>query len=387
MKNLLLLTFIFTVSFSFSQIRMGQIETSGKKEQIDNVESVPVYDSIQNFVNYWRYCNGDKYNDPYHFKHMEGVKPCNLNDFYKRYIGLQIYYPDYKNNYRENEIHLFKNSNFDSISWAQAGDKTYKIIDIKAGTNNFYQYNILKNKYPNLHFNEENEDFNHALIFILKDMNSNDTLYVVDNECSNQEFILIPYLNSLKRLCLNKNFILNDYEGCLVKPNENNRYWTEPNEILKCIDIFIVHNSSLYDPAVCNCEGQDITILYKFKRDSIIYYFDDNYDRSGKFMPNIMYYFTLKNEYDEQKIIEKEIKLKEENIKKNNLISKFGKEYGILIYSKKVKVGMTKKMCIEAWGETSLCRKFIDKEGESEVCQYNNGTLVFRNGILTKIMY
>jgi len=58
----------------------------------------------------------------------------------------------------------------------------------------------------------------------------------------------------------------------------------------------------------------------------------------------------------------------------------------MLIYQGKVKIGMSKKMCVESWGETSSRQKITDKRGVSEVWRYNTGTLVFRNSVLTKII-
>ena len=247
----------------------------------------------------------------------------------------------------------------------------------------------------NLHINEENEDWSYSLIFILKDVVSNDTLYVFDNDISNQKFILVPYYNSLRKKFLNKDFVLLNYESCLVKPHESERvFWTEEGVKLKCLDISIIHNNNLYDDCQkWGMDEQDITIIYKLKQDSVIYYLDDKYNRkysnysgNNTFMPIIMYYFELQKEYEKQIQESKRSELKEENSRKNYLISSFGKEYGMLIYQGKVKIGMSKKMCVESWGETDSRQKITDKTGVSEVWRYNTGTLVFRNGVLTTII-
>ena len=47
---------------------------------------------------------------------------------------------------------------------------------------------------------------------------------------------------------------------------------------------------------------------------------------------------------------------------------------------------MSKKMCEESWGITNNKQKITDNSGVSEVWRYNKGTLVFKNGILTKIV-
>lgn len=394
MKKLLLTAFVFSHLLSLGQIKMGQIDEPIEPLKNELIEPVPTYDSIQNFVSYWSYCNGYE-SDPYRFKHKEDVKPCDINDFYRRYEGLQIYYPDFKNNYKINEIRLFQYSNFDTLTWDKVGNKTYKIIDIKAGTNNFPQFKSLKEKYPNIYINDENEKWNNSLIFILKDIHSNDTLCVFDNDVTNQKFILVPYYNSIRKKYLNKDLVPKNYIACLVKPKEYERaYWAEEGSNIKCVDISIVHNGDLYnDCKKFSIDEQDVTIAYKLKQDSVIYYLDDKYERrysnySGNrtFMPNIMYYFELRNIHEKQLSENINNELKEENIRRNNLISNFGKEYGTLIFQGKVKIGMSKKMCEESWGITNSKQKITDNSGVSEVWRYNKGTLVFKNGILTKIV-
>ena len=53
MKKLLLTVFVFTHLLSLAQIKMGQIEEPIEPVKSELIESVPAYDSIQNFVTYW----------------------------------------------------------------------------------------------------------------------------------------------------------------------------------------------------------------------------------------------------------------------------------------------------------------------------------------------
>ena len=391
MKKLLLVFFILIQFSGYSQIKVGHIEEPVQKEHILTKESTPKYDSIQNFITYSEYCNSNEYQDTYHFNHKEGIGLCDMSDFYKRYVGLQIYFPDYKENYRNDEIRLFGLSGLDTISWKQAGDKTYVILDLYAGAKNFPKYDALKTKYPTLHFNENTESFNHALVFVLKSLTSNDTICVFENEITpQQKFILVPYFNCLRRLFLNKEFVQKGYDGCLVKPNLNQYFWLDDNKSIKCTDVIIVHNSQIYGDCVSrNCKSDDISILYKLVLDSTVYYLDETYNRgyNERLMPNILKYFVFKSDFDKQIKDENESSVRDENSRKNALIKRFGQEFGSLIYAKKLKIGMTKTMCDEVWGESVSCQKIITKQSESLVCKYEQGTLVFKNSILTKIVY
>lgn len=71
---------------------------------------------------------------------------------------------------------------------------------------------------------------------------------------------------------------------------------------------------------------------------------------------------------------------------KNSIVEKYGLEYALLIIKKKVKIGMTDKMCIEAWGEPDSKNRTVLNGKETEQWVYKtNSYLYFDNGILTAI--
>ena len=90
---------------------------------------------------------------------------------------------------------------------------------------------------------------------------------------------------------------------------------------------------------------------------------------------------------NEQKEKEEEIKLaKERNERYNRLQKKYGNRIGRLIIDKKVELGMTKKMCIESWGEPEDINTTAGSYGTHEQWVYGSGNyLYFENGILTTI--
>ena len=99
--------------------------------------------------------------------------------------------------------------------------------------------------------------------------------------------------------------------------------------------------------------------------------------------PNLQPRFILEKEFIKQVNNEK----KESKVIIKDLVKKYGKEYGLLISIGKVKVGMSKKMCEAAWGVTFDIRKISKSSKVIETWIYpSGGSLIFTNGILTKIL-
>lgn len=94
-------------------------------------------------------------------------------------------------------------------------------------------------------------------------------------------------------------------------------------------------------------------------------------------------------EREKVRIIEENNKIleaKQFEIRKKNLLIKYGKYNTELILQGKVIIGMTKSMCIEAWGEPSDINKTSGSWGVHEQWVYGmSNYLYFENGILTSI--
>lgn len=72
-------------------------------------------------------------------------------------------------------------------------------------------------------------------------------------------------------------------------------------------------------------------------------------------------------------------------LEKQSLISKYGERYGLLIFEHKVTLGMTKEMCLKAWGapRNKVIRRTAS--GTQEVWTYGIAQyLIFVNGVLTE---
>ncbi|OJV45172.1 MAG: hypothetical protein BGO29_06155, partial [Bacteroidales bacterium 36-12] len=70
----------------------------------------------------------------------------------------------------------------------------------------------------------------------------------------------------------------------------------------------------------------------------------------------------------------------------NKLMKKYGQQNSKLIIEGKVRIGFTKQMCIESWGEPEEINKTSGSYGAHEQWVYGNGNyLYFENGILKTI--
>ncbi|MCX7954549.1 MAG: SH3 domain-containing protein [Bacteroidales bacterium] len=65
----------------------------------------------------------------------------------------------------------------------------------------------------------------------------------------------------------------------------------------------------------------------------------------------------------------------------------YGHDNAIRILNKEVWKGMTMGMTIESIGKPLSKQSFIDEEGNKEVWEYNNYTIQFTNGSISKIIY
>jgi len=77
-------------------------------------------------------------------------------------------------------------------------------------------------------------------------------------------------------------------------------------------------------------------------------------------------------------VLENKEKKIAENKRKNQLISKYGKEIGTLIIENKIKIGMTKQMAKLSWGEPDQIHKDVFATHEHEQWVYGNGNYLYR---------
>lgn len=92
--------------------------------------------------------------------------------------------------------------------------------------------------------------------------------------------------------------------------------------------------------------------------------------------------FQLKSYYDNVKALN----IAAKNKRKAELTKKYGSSNATLILQGKIRIGMTKNMCIDAWGRPSDINKTSGSFGVHEQWVYGFGSYVyFENGVITTI--
>ncbi|MCQ2343168.1 MAG: hypothetical protein MJZ75_06770 [Paludibacteraceae bacterium] len=244
---------------------------------------------------------------------------------------------------------------------------------------------------------------NCVLRFTLKNETTNEEIYWIANtsDIENSVLFLVPYFEKMQKQYKGKNVvptteILNLVDvntGAVVdiRPND-----TLPKEVWKCYDVTFVHlkDQQLIEPFFfLEKDGSKIKINFK----------DFTKECNGIFTREDRIYrpaFMLESEYDEivaekQRAIEEQLRLKEEQQKREELarqernriiIQKYGEKLGSLICAEKVILGMNREMCRAAWGEPLSINSTYVEGAVFEQWVYGWKTyLYFDNGILKVI--
>jgi hypothetical protein len=90
--------------------------------------------------------------------------------------------------------------------------------------------------------------------------------------------------------------------------------------------------------------------------------------------------------WKQNEIKEKQEKAKKENEHKQQMITKYGSQFGTFVAKQQVAIGMSKEMCRDAWGKPMNTYRTTTKYGQSEVWCYNYKTRVYLyNGKVVQI--
>lgn len=242
-------------------------------------------------------------------------------------------------------------------------DLTYNPISIDVGYGHFdtyTSYEALQDKSFEIVDHIPSND-KHYEYLVLRSPQTEENLFL---EC-HQPMILSPfvvilgYYEKLKSLVSGKEY--KPITDVLIQNFDTGKFITvSPKDTMTCVDVLFVDEP--FDPEVLLLESKDRQ-LYCFKYNKFSSSFlDIAASRQGKI------------DWDE---IQRE--------REKEMIPKYGKVNGKAIARYEVKIGFTKAMCIDAWGEPDHINKTTTKFGTSEQWVYNKSYLYFENGRLTAI--
>jgi len=349
-------------SYNYGQISVGKI---GKEKKTSNINKVTSYDSLGGYIDYNSFYSSSPYNE------IPNNERPTVQEFYTRYYNLEVYYPMYPSNYRKGEIFIFQiNDSIKLLDRTDIGEKYFTIECI------YLSFDELKLT-DSLKFNNIQipSSIFGGLIYKLKEKNNQEITYVIGGT-----FILTSYYTKIDNTIKANTFVAKKYyNGKKVPisddyvPIEKGSEWTGKLTLLREKDLWMDYDLNSYDAfdikyMVILNNGKDTILVYLSK--------DDNYE-------NLQSMFVTKE-------FQKQQKQKANNESKKQLeilTKKYGEKYAKLISQKKVKIGMTKEMCLAAWGPTLNRRKYTDSSGEIEVWKYLGlGKLFFKNGKLYSII-
>lgn len=360
---------LFTIS-TFSQIEIGKIE---KEIEVEKKVNFPPYNPTENFIEHSEYYRTKitKILESGSGKNPFDEKQCDINEYYKRYNGLKIYYPTYSDNYRKNDILFFKKTDkIEILNWSQIGNKYFTITNINPSFEKSEIYNEVKSNFG--------KDFFADILFELKDNSNNETIYVIESS-SNPQFILSPYFEKKKESINGKTFIAIDDFNAIRNPISKTDYtmyidkgteWKGELTLLRKKDLKIEESKDADDEEIL------FAVLLSNEKDKVIFDF-----KGSRW--NFEDVLLTKNDFEN---------LKKGNTNKNKLeesvlVKKYGEKFGKLVYQKKLTIGMSKDMCSDILGITLNRKSYKNASGEIEVWEYTGiYKLYFKNGKLSEIV-
>lgn len=357
----ILIALTFLCKHSNAQISVTTVE---KKEPEKKVIPAPAYDSLEAFVSYgsyyrthWRIPNDEK---------------CTVEEFYKRYVGLQIYYPSYSKEFNKTSTIFFIDSNpLEYLTWEEVGDKYYTILKIHPSLDKTQYYDRVK-KDKNIGLG-----LSGALLLELKDETTGQVIFSVESDYSNR-FILVPYFVKKQNLIKNSKLVTKDYFSA--------RKFPEVDEFLRVEEksewngeFTLIRSEALGKSNNPDSDERVILVYILRNNDQSFLLFNNSQSGRPVFSDAVM----LKEEMHR----EESRRISEEKARVEGYTKKYGAEFGRLVANNQVKIGMTKQMCEDAWGITFDIKRFTDSAGEMEIWRYvGKGRLIFVNGILTNII-
>lgn len=79
----------------------------------------------------------------------------------------------------------------------------------------------------------------------------------------------------------------------------------------------------------------------------------------------------------QEELLEKQKEEREDRIYKQSLIKKYGARNATLILDEQVRIGFTKEMCVESWGEPRYINSTITRFGKQEQWVYGIGCYLY----------
>lgn len=338
------------------------------------------------------------------------------------FLTAQVNIIDIKKNPKENETFVYDSLCNISLHMKYNGKNSLnyligqKMIYINKYNNPFYMYLYKKESYTRSDslvgktfeviealYNPDHIYYDVPLL--LKETESGNMYEYKVNENDNQKWVVVGYYEKIKNSHVGKNYVYikevyhgEDRDGLISFDTDEKLTNVPENSIWKCTDISIkLRDPKDYSwvndkrcPIILIFENDKLGKCYCYLENERGYIFKNEYydweeDKRDLFLSK----FQAEDEYyvyKQNQLILAKAKKKQQMQMKAALIKKYGATYGALIATGKVRIGMTKKMCKESWGEPESINRTTGSYGIHEQWVYGDGNyLYFENGRLSDI--
>lgn len=331
--------YLLLVSLLFGGIALSQsvptvLDTSTVKE----IKTVP-YDSLQNISSY------------------------NLPSL----IGQELYFlpnSGYKNNGDYNiDIITTRPRGSVSISKELDGSNLYHPYETKYGFKKTSYAGLVQKKFKIVDYFEIESAFGQPWpIIVLQDPLSGSNLYMDGSLIypDKAPFVILGYFEKSRQRYIGKKYLTKTYGASLYRKDNNRRVSSNLPDTVTVTDITFLDEQ--WSPMAMILMGNDST----------------------------EYYITVENarmglrDVAEKEQMDAEREAREaEHLRA--MVTKYGRTNGTLIAQGKVRVGFTKQMCKDAWGEPRKVNTTTSRYGKREQWVYYDSYLYFENGKLTSI--
>lgn len=336
---------------------------------------------------------------------------------YKEFIGQTIYVlPKSKLNsyYKPDRIQSY--SNFSAVP-SDAGDiKENQYKPIQTGKYWFVSdYNSLAAKYFKIIDVIDKTDrdkfmskYNEMGLYLkLESVENHDTLFYqvvkVRQHLDSRTlypFIIVGYFEKLKQLNINKKFIAQTDITDLSEINSGKSVTCLRGSEWNCVDVTLIETKGgIYlEPVFVfkDSLSQEIAVGIENKIEGINASIKDFKSKEIILLEKRKQEEELKKQIAEEKMQKQQEAIQSKKnsattaqakkVRRENIIKKYGANFGTLIADGKVAVGMTKEMCIAAWGKPQDINRTTGTFGVHEQWVYNlKSYLYFENEVLTTI--
>lgn len=213
----------------------------------------------------------------------------------------------------------------------------------------------------------------------------------------NFKWVVLGHYEKMKALYINKEFVFVGFDhyraiygyksdGFIHLETDTISRNIPKESVWRCVDVQVKPRKKDYESGL----GKRSPIVLVFDNQSYGKHYCYLEDESGEpykalldeTKPLICGRFQLKSYYDTIKTLN----IAAKNRRKAELVKKYGSSNANLILQGKIRTGMTKSMCADAWGSPSDINKTTGSFGVHEQWVYGLGSYVyFENGVITTI--